>query len=222
MFRLPRLTRRIATSTAAFALVLTSTVVAAAPADASSHGKPGTRSLATVLAADGDTFDRNWYDYDILNQAVGAVLAAKPSSPVSVLANGKVALTAFLPSDRAFQRLAADLTGKWYKSESQLSSALAGLLGVDTIEAVLLYHVIPGATIDSRAALKSDGASLTTALPGGKLTVDVLSKRYRLIRLIDADRNDADPLLNPWALDLNKGNRQIAHGILLVLRPLDI
>ncbi len=93
---------------------------------------------------------------------------------------------------------------------------------MDTIEAVLLYHVIPGATIDSRAALKSDGASLTTALPGGKLTVDVLSKRYRLIRLIDADRNDADPLLNPWALDLNKGNRQIAHGILLVLRPLDI
>jgi len=87
---------------------------------------------------------------------------------------------------------------------------------------VLLYHVIPGATITSRTALKSDGARLTTALAGGTVTVDVLSKRYRLIRLIDADRNDANPLLNPWKLDINRGNRQIAHGILLVLRPLDI
>lgn len=222
MSRLPHLTKRVATCAAALALVVTSAVVAT-PADATTHHpRLGTRSLATVLAADGDTFDRNWNDYDLLTQAVGAVLAAKPNSPVGVLANGKVALTAFLPSDRAFQLLAADLTGHWYRSESQLFTALAGLLGIDTIEAVLLYHVIPGATIDSRTALKSDGAHLTTALPGGKLTVDVLNKRYRLIRLIDADRNDTNPLLNPWALDLNKGNRQIAHGILLVLRPLDI
>ncbi|MEV6283814.1 fasciclin domain-containing protein [Kribbella sp. NPDC051770] len=161
-------------------------------------------------------------DYDVLTQAVGAVLAAKPNSPVKVLADGTVPLTAFLPSDRAFQLLAKDLTGKWYRSESQLFSGLATTLGVDTIESVLLYHVIPGATIGSRTALKSDGAKLTTALPGGTLEVDVLSKRYRLIRLIDADRNDADPLLNPYALDINKGNKQIAHGIWLVLRPLDI
>jgi fasciclin domain-containing protein len=222
MFRLPRLARRVVTCTAAVSLVLTAAVTAL-PAEATTqHSKLGTRSLAAVLASDGNTFDRNWNDYDILTQAVGAVLAAKPNSPVAVLADGEVALTAFLPSDRAFQRLAADLTGHWYRSESQLFGALAALLGVDTIEAVLLYHVIPGATIDSRTALKSDGARLTTALPGGKITVDVLSKHYRLIRLIDADRNDANPLLNPWALDLNKGNRQIGHGILLVLRPLDI
>ncbi|WP_328320036.1 fasciclin domain-containing protein [Kribbella sp. NBC_00382] len=220
MSRLPHLTRRVATCAAAIALVVTSVVVAT-PAEAH-QPKLGSRSLAAVLASDGDTFDRNWNDYDILTQAVGAVLAAKPASPVSVLANGKVALTAFLPSDRAFQLLAADLTGHWYRSESQLFNALAGLLGIDTIEAVLLYHVIPGATITSRTALKSDGAHLTTALPGGKITVDVLSKRYRLIRLIDADHNDRDPLLNPRALDINKGNRQIAHGIFLVLRPLDI
>lgn len=215
-----KISRRLTASAVAFGVLLTSAVATTTQADATP--RPGTRSLAAVLASDGDTFDRNWKDYDVLTQAVGAVLAAKPNSPVKVLADGNTALTAFLPSDRAFQLLAKDLTGKWYRSESQLFAGLAGLLGVDTIEAVLLYHVVPGATIDSRTALKSDGAKLTTALPGGTLKVDVLSKRYRLIRLIDADRNDADPLVNPWALDINKGNKQIAHGIWLVLRPLDI
>jgi hypothetical protein len=212
--------RRLATAAAALTLTIAAALGAAVPANATP--KLGTRSLAAVLAADGDKFDRNWNDYDILAQAVGAVLAAKPNSSVGMLADGKVALTAFLPSDRAFRSLAADLTGKWYRSESELFTALATLLGIDTIEAVLLYHVVPGATITSKTALKSDGAKLTTALPGGSLTVDVLSKRYKLIRLIDADRTDADPWLNPWALDINRGNRQIAHGIFLVLRPLDI
>ena len=31
-----------------------------------------------------------------------------------------------------------------------------------------------------------------------------------------------DPYLNPTALDINKGNKQIAHGIVLVLRPVDL
>ncbi|HEY4570511.1 MAG TPA: fasciclin domain-containing protein [Kribbella sp.] len=212
--------RRLTAAAAALGLLAGSAVLSTAPAAAT---RPvGTRSLASVLAADGDTFDRNWNDYDVLTQAVGAVLAAKPNSPVKVLADGKVPLTAFLPSDRAFQRLAKDLTGKRYTSERALFSALAGLLGVNTIESVLLYHVVPGATINRKAALKADGATLRTALAGKTITVDVLSKRWRLIRLIDADRNDADPVINPWAFDINKGNRQIAHGIWLVLRPADL
>ena len=36
--------------------------------------EPGTRSLADVLLSDGDRFDRNWNDYDILTEAVLAVL----------------------------------------------------------------------------------------------------------------------------------------------------
>ena len=219
--QLPRRAVRIAA--AGLGLALTAVLSPATASAGNHHGHTlGTRSLATVLAADGDTFDRNWSDYDVLTQAVGAVLAAKPSSPVSVLADGSVPLTAFLPNDRAFQLLAADLTGTWYRSESELFGALATGLGVDTIETVLLYHVIPGATIDSRTALRSDGARLNTALAGTSIKVDVLSKRYKLVRLIDADRNDLDPLLDPRALDLNKGNRQIAHGILLVLRPADL
>ncbi|MET9272138.1 fasciclin domain-containing protein [Kribbella sp. NPDC003557] len=215
-----RLIRTLATGFVASAVVVTSAV--ATTTQASAHRQAGNRSLATVLAADGDTFDSNWNEYDVLTNAVGAVLAAKPNSAVKVLADGNVALTAFLPSDRAFRILAHDLTGTWYRSESALFSRLAGLLGVDTIEAVLLYHVIPSATIDSRMALKSDGATLKTALPGGAVKVDVISKRFRIVRLIDADPNDRNPRLNRCALDINKGNKQIAHGITLVLRPLDI
>ena len=174
-----------------------------------------------MLAADGHSFDRNWYDFDIVDAAVGAVLAAKPSSPVAVLADGSVPLTAFLPNDRAFQILVGDLTGKWYGSESKVFGA-AATLGVDTLEAVLLYHVVPGATITSGQALRSDGAVLHTALPGATFRVDVISRFFGIAQLVDQDRNDVNPFLVPGELNINKGNKQIAHGISFVLRPADL
>ena len=67
----------------------------------------GVSSLADVLAADGHEYDSNWKDFDILDAAVTTVLGAKPDSPVAVLADGNVKLTAFAPTDRAFQRLGA-------------------------------------------------------------------------------------------------------------------
>ena len=135
------------------------TVLAAPPAAASSGG--GDRSLAAYLTADGNTFDRNARDYDIVTEAVLAVLAAKPASPVGVLADGSTPLTAFLPTDQAFRLLVKDLTGRWVKRESAVFAAVAGL-GIDTVETVLLYHVVPGATITKAQARRSDGASLTT------------------------------------------------------------
>ncbi|MBK8445987.1 MAG: fasciclin domain-containing protein [Micropruina sp.] len=193
--------------------------VTAAPAQAAELGD---RSLAAVLTADGNQFDRNWYDYDIVTEAVLAVLAAKPNSPVKLLTDGSVALTAFIPNDRAFQVLVKDLTHRWYGSERKVFSKLVAAVGVDAVESVLLYHVVPGATILAKDALKADGAKLATALPGASITVDVKSKWLKLIVLKDLDPNDANPLVNPWALDLNKGNKQVAHGIVLVLRPLDL
>jgi hypothetical protein len=206
--------------TAVAAVTLVAAAVAPA-AGATTAAPSGTRSLAQVLAADGQSFDRNWYDFDIVDAAVGAVLASKPSSPVAVLANGKVPLTAFLPNDRAFQVLVADLTGKWYLRESKVFAA-AATLGIDTIEKVLLYHVVPGATINARQALRSDGAVLQTALPGATFTVDVISRRFRFVQLVDNDPNDINPFLVRSKLDLNKGNLQIAHGISFVLRPADL
>ena len=209
--------RRLAASLTATALA-GGAVVGLAPA---ASAAAGTTSLASVLAADGAGFDRNWYDFDIVDNAVAAVLAAKPGSPVAVLADGTVPLTAFLPNDRAFQVLAADLTHRWYGSEEKVFTALAQAVGIDAIETVLLYHVVPGATIDSATALASDGAALTTA-QGGTFTVDVVSKKIPIVVLKDNDRNDVNPLLVRSKLDLNAGNAQIAHGISFVLRPVDL
>lgn len=184
------------------------------------HGhKPptlGTRSLATVLAADRAGFDRNWRDYDIAEAAVGAVLKAKPNSPVKVLTDGRVPLTAFIPTDQAFRQLATDITKKRYTNEAAVFPAVASL-GIPTVETVLLYHVVPGTTIDYRTALRSDGARLTTA-QGGTITVDV--RRWHRVYLVDADRDDRNPrVVQP---NINKGNRQIAHGIDRVLRPVNL
>jgi uncharacterized surface protein with fasciclin (FAS1) repeats len=209
---------------AAVALVAVASGLAApaATATAQSAAPTGTRSLATVLTADGDQFDSNWHDYDIVTEAVLAVLMAKPDSPVGVLADGATPVTAFIPNDRAFRLLAHDLTGRWYRTEQATFSALAEAAGIGAIESILLYHVVPGATIDSAAALGADGARLQTALPGKTILVDVLSRRSPLIMLRDNDRNDANPFISRKAFDINEGNRQIAHGITRVLRPINL
>jgi Fasciclin domain len=209
---------------AAGVTVALASTLAAPAAMAATHAPapPGTRSLAAVLTSDGNQFDSNWYDYDIVTEAVLAVLAKKPKSPVGLLADGNVPLTAFIPNDRAFQVLARDLTGRWPRTEKATFNTLASAVGIDALESVLLYHVIPGATIDSKAALKANGAKLNTALPGATFTVRVLSQRFKLIVLRDNDPNDINPFVNPRAFDINKGNKQIAHGIVFVLRPIDL
>jgi uncharacterized surface protein with fasciclin (FAS1) repeats len=137
---------------------------------------------------------------------------------VAVLADGSTPLTAFLPNDQAFRFLVKDLTGRWVRSEKAVFEAVAGL-GIDTVETVLLYHVVPGATITKAQARRSGGASLTTA-QGGTIRVRVPFRSVPLVILKDADRNDADPFVIRF--DINKGNPQIANGITLVLRPADL
>jgi uncharacterized surface protein with fasciclin (FAS1) repeats len=216
---LPRLVTRLAVG--ATAAVLATATLGVPSASAAGKSKPlGTRSLAQVLTKDTSGFDRNSRDFDVLTAAVLAVLDAKPKSPVGVLTDGSARLTAFVPTDAAFRTLVADITNKRrLPTEQQAFTAVAGL-GINTVENVLLYHVVPGATIDRRAALKSDGAALTTAL-GPAVKVDV--KRYwffKQVRLIDADRSDRNPRVVRY--DINKGNRQIAHAIDRVLRPINL
>ena len=192
----------------------------ATPAEAA-KAAPGERSLATVLTSDGNHFDSDRSDYDITTEAVLAVLGAKPSSPVGALTDGSVELTAFIPSDRAFRVLVHDLTGQRYAREKRVFNELVAAVGVDTVETVLLYHVVPGMKINKKAALASDGAVLPTA-QGGTFTVDVVDPEAAKIRLRDADPDDYDARINPHRFDINKGNRQIAHGITQVLRPANL
>jgi len=202
-------------------LGLAATAAVAAPAATASGTATGTRSLSAVLTSDGNRFDRNWYDYDIVTEAVLAVLAAKPTSPVGLLTDGTVPLTAFIPNDRAFQVLAYDLTKRWPTTEEKTFTTLVAAVGVDAIEQVLLYHVVPGAAITKKAAVNANGATLTTA-QGGTIGVRVYNKYLPIVELRDKDTNDVNPFLNPRALDINAGNAQIAHGIVFVLRPLDL
>jgi uncharacterized surface protein with fasciclin (FAS1) repeats len=185
------------------------------PAPAASARSLGTTSLATVLAADGQKFDSNWKDFDIVEAAVYAVAAAKPDSPVLVLADGKVRLTAFAPTDKAFRKLVADLTGTTYGSEAKVFKKVAAL-GIDTVEQVLLYHVVPGMTITATKAVAADGAKLKTAA-GTTLKVKVVHGK---VTLVDKDPDAANATVT--IPDINKGNRQIAHGIDRVLRPADL
>ena len=177
-----------------------------------------TKSLATVLAPYAKSWNNNWHDYNIVSHAVSAVLKAKPSSSVAVLADGKVALTAFLPNDRAFQILVKKLTGKMTYSESSTYKAVL-TLGVPTIEAVLLYHVVPGATITSSQAVKANGAVLKTA-QGGTIRVKVYAGPT--IELVDADKYMTNAKVVLSRVDINKGNKQIAHGIDRVMLPLPL
>jgi len=211
--------------TFAVATALVAGAVAAAPAQASS-GAPspaaktlGENSLAAVLTSGEVGFDRNRKDFDIATAAVLAVLADNPKSPVSVLADGSVPLTAFIPTDEAFRRLVTSLTGKYINSEEKVFAAVAGL-GIKTVETVLLYHVVPGATITAKQALKSNGAVLTTAQTG-TIEVRVWSKAKR-ITLVDKDPDSNNPRVILSLTDINKGNKQLAHGIDRVLRPVDL
>lgn len=214
--------RRVCTTIVGAALAAASIAVTAPAASAgSADGGLGTASLAELLASDGNRFDLNPGDYDILDQAVLAVLTAKPDSPVGILADGTQALTAFIPNDGAFRRFVRDVLGEVPVTEPDVLGALVNGVGIDTVEAVLLYHVVPGVTIDSSAALASDGAVLTSAA-GGTFTVDVVSVQNATIRLIDQDPNDRNPFLLKGQLDLNIGNLQIAHGIPVLLRPSDL
>jgi uncharacterized surface protein with fasciclin (FAS1) repeats len=217
------------TAAVAAAAALAATGVALAPASQAAPAAPaapsavraatGTNSLAAVLTANGGaSYDRNWNNYTIVTKAVLAVLAAKPNSPVKALADGSIPVTAFIPNDRAFQLLVKSLTGKTLLRERSVFNAVASL-GIPTVEAVLLYHVVPGATITSKQALKANGAVLKTA-GGGTVRVRVSSAPS--ITLVDKDPNARNAKVILSQVDINAGNKQIAHGIDRVLRPLDL
>lgn len=209
----------VAAVAAATSLSLTAAAVPAAATESrAADARAGQRSLVQVLSADGNRFDRNPTDFDVLERAVRAVLAAKPDSPVGLLADGSVRLTAFLPTDRAFRRLVEDLTGRHVAREADVFAAVARTYDADTIEAVLLYHVVPGAPISRSTARSSDGARLTTALEGAGVRVDV--RRQGQVFLLDRDPDDLNARISKFGI--NQGNRQIAHRIDRVLRPLDL
>ena len=215
-----RFTRTIVAAAAGVALAASTlagvgAAQASPPAPTAVTATTGTKPLAAVVAPYAATWNKSWNDYNIVTHAVFAVLKAKPSSKVGVLAKGDVALTAFLPNDRAFQILVKQLTGKTLLREREVFGVIAKL-GIPTVEKVLLYHVVPGATITAAMALKSNGANLKTALG---LTIHVAVYRGPVISLWDKAHSLRNPRVILSQVNINAGNKQIAHGIDRVLLP---
>jgi uncharacterized surface protein with fasciclin (FAS1) repeats len=198
----------------ALALVVTMSAGAFIGIPQAQAAATGTNSLAAVLTAK-NSFDTNSKNYDIITAAILAVLKAKPDSPVKVLTDGTMAVTAFIPNDGAFKNLVTALTKKSPKTEADAFATVAGL-GIDTVEMILEYHVVPGPAILSAAALKANGVVLKTALMDKTVKVSVMGTTIKLLAFNKMLRT---PKVILSQVDINKGNLQVAHGIDAVLMP---
>ncbi len=161
-----------------------------------------------VLEASGDEgFDRNFFDYDLLREAliatdlVGAVASAED-------------ITVFAPADLSFVLLAREL-GYHGWDEAGAFATIAEATGYVSpgdpglLDDVLLYHVAPGA----KTVSELDEAGSIATLLGASIEVDGW-------RVIDADTNDRDPyIVRPS--DIVAGNG-IVHTVFGVLRPIDL
>jgi len=196
--------------------VATGTALIGGLAASSTAGAEGA-TLADILAAQGGGTDSNWYDFDILAAGVGA------AGLTDALADPNLDATVFIPNDRAFQALVADLFGwkYWFANEATILQKIVELEGSapGTLQTVILYHVVPG-QIDSATALSVPRGTELTTLQGG--TIKVYPIRWaKTARLADQDPNDIDPFLVRSKLDIQASNG-IAHGISFVLRPADL
>jgi uncharacterized surface protein with fasciclin (FAS1) repeats len=199
-----------------FAAVVLAAALVASPVSMASSQASDLKMLplTEVLNLDNPKFDKSWGDFDVFTSVFLDVWIAKPKSAVSAISDGTVKLTAFVPTDKAFQRLVKALTGKKLKSEKAVADAVMSL-GANTVEKVILYHVILGDPILSPAALQANGAQLATA-GGETLGVQVNGTTINLIDKSDATKN---ALVILSKVDINKGTTQVAHGINQVLLP---
>ncbi|MGL5863082.1 MAG: fasciclin domain-containing protein [Phycicoccus sp.] len=218
------------------ALGLTALAVAAAPAAAGAvpAERAAPTSFADVLAADGREFDDDASDFDVVDAAITAVLDAKPDSPLAVVADGSQPATAFLPSDSGMWSLVYDLTGEIIDGEDEeqrVFTRITELVDIDTIEQILLYHVVPGETLtfaqmsdlpfdpfgDGTPKTTAQGATL--AIHGGAGMAQDPADDGMVAAIQDqvADGYGFDVIVGEE--DINLGNPQIVQQINDVLEP---
>lgn len=187
--------------------------VAPAPSAGAANSTIADVLLSDSKKDDANGFDRNWYDYDIVTQAVLLF-----PDLVAAASNPDASLTVLAPNDQAFRILVHDLTKKWVNTEAGVFAAVASL-GTDTVKAVLTYHIV-GAALSPAAVLSSDNVAVNT-LAGGTFTVDVINKRVAFVQFVDGDPNARNPFLNRINVGGVLANGYI-HGIDRVLRPIDL
>lgn len=172
--------------------------------------------LSDSAGDDANGFDGDWYDFDIVTQAVLLF-----PDLVDAASNPEASLTAFLPNDRAFQVLVYKLTGNVVWTEKEAFDAVASL-GLPTVETVLTYHLV-GAEVSAADALAAPKGTTLTTLQGGGIGVDVVSRDMSAIVLRDQDPNADDPGIVFSKFNYGgKLTNGFIHGITLVLRPGDL
>ncbi len=172
-------------------------------------------SIIDIAVSDGDQFDSNPFDFDILTEAVIATGLDEALDDDGV-GDLPFDVTVFAPTDQAFRRLVYDLAGVWLESEEEVFNAVAEL-GLDTVSDVILYHVVEG-EVFAATALTLDGVDVPTLL-GPTFEVNVRQSTW--ISLRDQDVDDIDPWVIPALTDIDASNGVI-HGITRVLRPVDL
>lgn len=172
-------------------------------------------SIIDIAVSDGDQFDSNPFDFDILTEAVIATGLDEALDDDGV-GDLPFDVTVFAPTDQAFRRLVYDLAGVWLESEEEVFNTVAGL-GLDTVSDVILYHVVEG-EVFAATALTLDGVDVPTLL-GPTFEVNVRQSTW--ISLRDQDVDDIDPWVIPALTDIDASNGVI-HGITRVLRPVDL
>jgi len=170
-------------------------------------------TLAEILLSDGDDFDTNQNDFDIVTQAILAcsdALTAGASDPAAEL-------TVFLPTDKAFRILVDDVYGVSISDEMELFAAIAAALGCTTIESVLKYHVVGQALFSGDVVAAGDGFDVPTLLMAATFTTDFKGKGQ--IRLVDNEPALRDPILRAFDIEASNG---VAHVIDRVLLPIAV
>jgi hypothetical protein len=217
---------------AALVAALALAVLGTSPAAAATKSTPTILDL--VLASKNDNpsdgqggkrpTDGNWYDTDILREAVGALGLGNAVAGL----NGA---TVFAPTDRSFQLLVSDLTNTpfWTLNEAAVLATLvqiagvpnlngSGISGAAALTQTVLYHVSPENIPNLRA--RAAGANIATANTVGATAIDPRPVPILGWALLgDGDTNDADPLWYGRTFAASNGTVHLIQG---VLRPLDL
>ena len=180
-----------------------------------------TSLLASLLTSGGavDGVHINPKNYDVYTSLVSLFIqnSIAPKSSDLYLLVGNTPLTAFLPTDAAFQQLAAQLTGKTSTSVQGIVTDLSSL-GKQGLEQLWEYSIVPGSEIFAGAALKANGKRLATGLAGKSIKVSVVGSS---ISLGDYSKNpDAKVILSQ--VDVNKKNKAVGHGVDSVPLPFEL
>lgn len=160
-----------------------------------------TSTIAAATAAGGDLLD-----FDVAEAAIRAVIDFRPDSDLELLADGHKRATYFLPTDAAFIALVT-------ASEGQAPATEADAFDQLSIGSILEDQLLMGLVIG-----KVLGQSKLRAAAGRRIRVaQHQSVRIRIhhgtVRLVDR-RNRA--VITEFGI--NRGNKQIAHGLDRVLQ----